>query len=445
MSVIAAAVPSINLRGPIATAASIALAPLNAVINSPVLIFLAALTAMLFRPPDLKILPIDRIAFAVLVCTMALRLCLRRDHPHTCAATWPMLALTLFALVGAIQEPDQSPAWSLVAAKWIVPFTLFHVAGSIFRDRRSLHKLEVFSLIILCYLTFVSVLFLFDAKSLIFPRFILAEGIGIHADRARGPLLQAVANGVCLNILGLIALDSFRRRRLPRILAAALFLAVPLALLATRTRAVWFAAALSVSSLALFGPQRRLRRPAIGLCVLATATSGALLLFDGKATALGDRLRDSSPVEFRLDMYQTGWQMFLEKPLLGWGSEATIQPEIEKRITNFRPERYIFHNTYLELAVERGMVGIALYAWLMFCFFRLTRKSSGSVPDDPHFLDAHFRQLWPFVLFVYLLNASAVVMNYQFVNGFVFTLAGIMSAQDANKRRLCMSHCAIAR
>ena len=34
------------------------------------------------------------------------------------------------------------------------------------------------------------------------------------ADRARGPFLQAVANGVSLNLLGLVALDSFRRRRL---------------------------------------------------------------------------------------------------------------------------------------------------------------------------------------------------------------------------------------
>ena len=438
MNVIAAtAVLSPNLREPTASAIRIVLAPLNAVINSPVLIFLAALTAMLFRPPDLKILPIDRIAFAVLVCTIALRLCLRRDHLHTHAATWPMLALMLLALFGAIQEPDQAQAWSLVAAKWVVPFTLFHVAGSIFRDRRSLHKLEIFSLIILCYLTFVSVLFLFDTKSLIFPRFILAEGIGIHADRARGPLLQAVANGVCLNILGFIALDSFRRGRLPRILAPALFLAVPLALLATRTRAVWCTAALSVASLAFFGPQRRLRRPALALCVIATAAFCGLLLYDGEATALGERLRDSSPVEFRLDMYQAGWQMVLEKPFLGWGSEANVQPEIEKRITSFHPERYLFHNTYLELAVERGIVGIALYGWLMFCLFRLSRKPSDFVPDDSHFLDAHFRQLWPFVLAVYLLNASAVVMNYQFVNGFVFTLAGIMSAQDATRRLDC--------
>jgi hypothetical protein len=31
---------------------------------------------------------------------------------------------------------------------------------------------------------------------------------------------------------------------------------------------------------------------------------------------------------------------------------------------------------------------------------------------------------------VYLLNASFVVMNYQFVNGFIFTIAGLLVAQN---------------
>ena len=37
------------------------------------------------------------------------------------------------------------------------------------------------------------------------------------------------------------------------------------------------------------------------------------------------------------------------------------------------------------------------------------------------------------MLVVYLLNGSAVVMNYQFVNGFLFTIAGILSAQNGTR------------
>jgi len=431
MSANAAAIPKLGIQRAVTSVVSAALAPLLAGISAPVLIFLVALAAMLFRSPALKAFPLDRVAFFVLISIFALRFCLRRERLEAYPATWPLLGLTLLAFWGVLKESNVVEAWSVLAAKWIVPVVLFHVAGSVFRDQSSLRKLEFFSVAALSYLTLVSVLFLFDAKSLIFPRFILDESIGIHADRARGPFLQAVANGVCLNILGLIALDSFRRRVLPGILAAMLCVTVPLALLATRTRAVWLSAGLSIILLASFGPDRRVRRPALAIFVMAAVALGSLLVYDGNTTALRDRLWDRSPVDFRLEMYQAGWQMFTEKPILGWGSETDIQPEIEKRISAFHPERYLLHNSYLELAVERGVIGIGLYAWLMVCFFRLAREHSPG--GERHFVDGQFRKLWPFILGVYLLNASAVVMSYQFVNGFLFTLAGIMSAQDASR------------
>jgi O-antigen ligase len=144
---------------------------------------------------------------------------------------------------------------------------------------------------------------------------------------------------------------------------------------------------------------------------------------------MADRLEDRSPVDFRLVMYRTGWQMFTEKPLTGWGGQ-NLQAEIAQRVWDFHPEYYVFHNTYLELAVERGLLGLGLYAWLMLCLFRLSRTLQASADGEPHFLDSNFRKLWPLLLGVYLLNASAVVMNYQFVNGFLFTIAGILSAQN---------------
>jgi O-antigen ligase len=424
--------PRLRTYQPFAHLGAIALRTLHLALNAPVTIFLLALTAMLFRPPDLKTLPVDRITFIALVAVFALRLCLRRERLQLFPATWPMAALTTLALSGALQEGN-AQAWSLLAAKWIVPFALFHMAGSIFRDRDSLRKLELFSVVVLCYLTLVSLLFLFNLKFLIFPGFILDESIGIHSDRARGPLLQAVANGVCLNILGLIALDCYRRRSVRRFWALLLFVAVPLALLATRTRAVWFAAAVSLLLIIAFARHHRLQRPAIALCSVTALVGCSALIYGAACPGFDDRLRDRSPVEFRLDMYRAGWEMFAEKPIAGWGSEAAIQPEIAKRMTSFRPERYLFHNTYLELGVERGLIGLGLYAWLLVCLFRLATRPRGHFISETHFLDMSFRLLWPAILVVYFLNASAVVMNYQFVNGFFFTLAGILSAQNANR------------
>ena len=106
-----------------------------------------------------------------------------------------------------------------------------------------------------------------------------------------------------------------------------------------------------------------------------------------------------------------------------------MQTEVATRISDFHPEYYVFHNTFLELAVGRGLLALALYGWLILCLFRLARPAKTGFQGPPHFLDSGFRKLWPVILGVYLVNASAVVMNYQFVNGLLFTLAGIMAAQ----------------
>jgi O-antigen ligase len=397
-------------------------------LNLPVAMFLLTMTAMLFRPPDLKCFPIDRLALLALIVLVCLRGLICRELPRIYPATWPLLGLLLVGLWGALSQPYDAQVWSVFAAKYAVPFVCFQVAGLIFADKRSLRTFEIFLLIVLVYLTAISLFALLGASSFIFPGFITDEGIGIHADRARGPFLQAVANGVSLNLLGLIALDSFRRRKLPGIVSAFLFLALPLAIIATKTRAVWLSAALSAAALVSFGSAKRIRRVALALCLLGVMAGGVLLIYRADESSFAERLVDRSPVDFRTEMYSAGWQMFTEKPLFGWGNEWVIQPEIEKRVSSFRPEYYVFHNTFLELAVERGLIGLGLYAWVMICLSRLRKPNAASPEIDAPF--SGVRALWPLLLLVYLINASAVVMNYQFVNALLFTIAGILAADS---------------
>lgn len=402
-------------------------------LNLPALMFLLMLAAMLFRPPDLKALPIDRIAFAAMIALVGLRVLLRRESLRLYSATWPLLGLLLLGFYGALSQPYDPQVWSVFAAKYAVPFVCFHIAGIVFANETSRRELDIFLIAVLIYLSVTSIFFLLDLRSFIFPSFITDEGIGIHADRARGPFLQAVANGLCLNLLGLIALDAFRRRKLPAAFGALLFFAVPIAILATKTRAVWISAFLSVTALVLFASTPRVRKVALGLCIAGAVAAGTLLVYRVNGDSFGERLSDRSPVDFRTEMYRAGWQMFTEKPLLGWGNDWNIQPEVEKHVSSFRPEYYVFHNTFLELAVQSGVLGLSLYAWLMICLLRLRRSDPENVRDGP-FVTPHFRVLWPLLLLVYLLNASAVVMNYQFVNAVMFTIAGILAANSERVR-----------
>jgi O-antigen ligase len=429
MSSIAHPVNRIASTNVFAWAVGMTFRPLHALIVAPSMLFLATLALMLFHPPDFHFHSVDRIALGVLIVVVLLRVCVMQQPMILRGPlTLPMLAMLLLAFWDCLGQRGDAETWSLFAAKWLVPFVLYHLAAYLFDDARSLRHFETFSLIVLGYLSLVAIFFMFDLKALIFPRYILDEGLGIHADRARGPFLQAVANGVTLNLLGLVAFNSFRRGRLRGVLALLFLTALPLAIVATKTRAVWLSFAGSILLLLFFSPSKRLRRACIGLVIAGSlALLSAVACSDG-TTALCERLEERGPVMFRMAIYQAGWEMFLKKPITGWGA-VDMQAGLSKRISDFHQETFFFHNTYLEIAVQYGLVGLVLYLWIVVNLFKLGRKPPG-FSTGQSFLDTEFRALWPLLLGVYFLNGAFVVMNYQFVNGFLFAVAGLLVAQN---------------
>lgn len=396
----------------------------------PSWLFLIFLAAALFRPPGVQFFPFDRIALALLLIVVALRtLALRQMIRLWGEVSWPLVGLLLLSLAGMASQPYDPQAWSVFAAKWFVPFALFHIAGLLLDEPDFLPRFEAFALVVLAYLSFIAIASLIGTRSIIFPTYILDESLGMHADRARGPFLQAVANGVTLNLLGLMALNAFRRGRIRSLPALLLLAILPLAILATKTRSVWLSFAGSVLLLLFRSPDRRLRRACTGLVVAAVMALAACVSVVDSSHSLGERLEDRSPVEFRMAVYEAGWAMFQSKPLLGWGADA-MQAELGKRITDFHQDAFFFHNTYLEILVERGLVGLGLYVWLAVGLFRVGRKRRLSDSSDNSFLDENFRSIWPVFVLVFLVNGSFVVMNYQFVNGLLFAIAGMLAAQN---------------
>jgi O-antigen ligase len=401
---------------------------------APALLFILTMAVMLFRPADYRFHSYDRFAFVLLIFVVLLRSWTMRIPVRIAGPLiWPMFGLLVLALGDALSQPYDPETWGVLAAKWLVPLGLYVLAGHVFEDARSRRQFEVFALLVLGYLSVIAILFMVGATEFIFPRYILDEGLGIHTDRARGPFLQAVANGLALNMLGLIALDSFRRHRLPKVTAVLLLAALPLAILATKTRAVWLSFAGSILWLMFFSPSRCLRRTC--LCLVLGGGLGliAVLSLGNSQMSLRERLEESGPVTFRMAVYQAGWEMFLQKPLSGWGSRA-MQAELSSRISDFHQEQFYFHNTYLEILVQYGVIGLALYGWVLLDLFRLGRRRSGTHSPVGNFPDAQFRSLWPLIVVVYLVNASFVVMNYQFVNGILFVLAAMLAAQNRRDR-----------
>jgi putative inorganic carbon (HCO3(-)) transporter len=412
------------------------LSPLQALMAAPSLLFLAALTAMLLRHPDVAFYEIDRVAFGFLILGVVGRAVVLRQRIFVLErASWPMIGLTALAVAGVLGRPFDCETWSLLASKFIVPFALFHLAGLVFTTERRFRQFEVFALVVLAYLSFTAIAFLVGAKSLIFPRFILDESLGFHVDRARGPLLQAVANGVSLNLLGVLALHACQRGSLRGVKAAVVLASLPIAILATMTRAVWLSFTGTVLALIFLSKNRALRLACVGLVLIAGLGLLVVLSSHEAAGALSDRLEERGPVDYRQAVYAGGWEMFLQRPLAGWGFHQ-MPAELPRHVSGYNEKVLYAHNTYLELLVEHGVVGLALYFWLMWEIWRLGR---GAIPDDEKhgFLDPQFHRMWPILLAVYWLNASMVVMSYQFVNGLLFTMAGMLAAQRRRAEESC--------
>jgi hypothetical protein len=108
--------------------------------------------------------------------------------------------------------------------------------------------------------------------------------------------------------------------------------------------------------------------------------------------------------------------------------------ELARHVSGYKEKELYPHNTYLEILVEHGVFGLALYVWLRWEVFRLGR---GLIPQAEHkgLLNRQFHTLWPVLLAVYWVNAAVVVMNYQFVNGLLFTMAGMLAAQQRRAGR----------
>jgi O-antigen ligase len=425
--------PVVRQDGPLAvfasSAAAVALRPMQLVMATPTLLFLTALAAMVLWNPDIPFHTINRLTFGLLGLGVVGRAMVLKQRVFVMErASWPMIGLTLMALVSMIGRPLDDDTAGVLAAKYLVPFAVFHLAQLVFREERHFRQFEIFALAMLTYLSFTAIAFLVGAHFLVFPSFILDPSLGYHADRARGPFLQAVANGVSLNLLGLLALHAYRRGSARGVKFAVLLGSVPVAVLATMTRAVWLSFAGTVLTLLFLSKNRTLRRASVGLVVVAGVGLTAVLSSSGSSGALRDRLEERQPVVYRQAVYAGGWQMFLDRPLTGWGFHQ-MPAELPRYVSEYRGTVLYPHNTYLEVLVELGLPGLALYVWLMWEFWRLGR---GGIPahENKGFLDAEFHRLWPILLGIYWVNACVVVMSYHFVNALLFTLAGMLAAQQ---------------
>lgn len=316
-------------------------------------------------------LGLDRILFAATLVTVARdwargRLDVRQRFTGVHAALGTLVVWALCSALFAGTLLTVNGAFALLDRLGLVPFAAFLLAPLLFRTPAQRNALLVAFVGLGGYLGTVALLEGVGLRGLVLPTYIGDPSLGIHAERARGPFLEAVANGLGLYLSAVVSFVALRvwRRRAARAAGAAVMLLCLTGTVFTVTRAVWLAVV--VASVAAMMSERGTRRLVLpSLAVAAAVVAGALVLVPGLSEQAASRTTQQQPVWDRYNTNAAAWRIVEERALTGIGWQrfseegpAYLRQADDYPVTGVGIE---VHNVPLSHAAELGLPGAALY------------------------------------------------------------------------------------
>lgn len=376
-------------------------------------------------------LPLDRILIAVGLLSLLVHARSVDDvlggKPQAIHWTLALLALYAFSsavLSGSFGEPDAR--FALLDRFGVVPFILFAVAPAAFATRSQRRILLGTLTATGAYLAYTSILGHIGPESLVWPSYIVDPAIGIHADRARGPFVEAGADGLALFECGvaavILAIDTSHRwlRRACALIVVACAVSIEL----TLTRSIWIGSgiALGVALLAVRETRRYLIPVAAGGLVLVVAILAFVPGFAGDAS---DRENDKQPIWDRKNANSAAVRMIEAKPLLGfgWFSFATENAPYQRIAATYPITRGDLneHNVFLANAVELGLPIALLWAAALVTVLLSAVFSRRGPPN---------LRPWRIGMIAigvqWLIVANFVPLGYAFPNALLWLWAGIL-------------------
>lgn len=320
----------------------------------------------------------DRLLFAAAIVAIVLRAPPVADRPRfrIAGAHWLLALAVAYAIASALVAGtlfESGGFFKLVDAFGILPFLAFLVAPIAFRTPAQ-RRVLLGTLVALGAYLGATVLFdTLNLDALVFPKYILDAGYGIHAGRGRGPFVDAVANGLALYTCGVacvIAVATWRDGAMRAIAAAIGILCVVGAFLSLE-RSVWIGvvAATTVAMLAMPG-MRRYFLPVV--VAVAVAVAGSLAVIPGLSALVSERINDEGTVWDRKNLNRAAINMVEAKPLIGFGWDrfTTYSADYFEQAADYpltaagtigRNTRFGVHNTPLTYAVDLGLIGVTLW------------------------------------------------------------------------------------
>jgi putative inorganic carbon (hco3(-)) transporter len=382
-------------------------------------------------------IPVDRVVIFSGIAAALFKSWRSREVPSVRIRTlhWLMLLLILYAVASAAWSgtlTDHGPLFALIDRLGLVPFLLYLVAPVAFYTSRQRRILAIGLLTLGAYLGLTTLFEVVHLNALVEPKYILNPALGIHADRARGPFLEAGANGLamfeCL-VAAVITFPWWRGRRAKALVIGVILLCAA-GILFTLTRQTWVAA--GAGAIAAMLVNRRLRSLLPIAAVAGTLVVVASLAFvPGLSQSFHQRTSDQGSVWDRLNSDAAAERMALARPALGfgWGDFGTASPPYYRQAATY-PLTAVgdAHNVPLSNAAELGLAGAVL--WLGILIVGLGGPAIRRVQPD---LDS-WRVGLIAVAVAWFVQSNFTPLDYAFDNYIVWLWAGVVLAVRARPR-----------
>ncbi|MEJ2862408.1 O-antigen ligase family protein [Actinomycetospora flava] len=278
------------------------------------------------------------------------------------AISWAALSMVLAGTMGP------GGLFALFDRFGVGLFLVFAIAPCVYWEDESREFLFRVFAVLGIYLSIVSIGQLSGIPSLVWPSYILDPNVGIHIERARGPYVESVANGLMLSYsaafaVGVALVDRSRRWRVAGGVVAAL---CAVGILLTLTRAIWLGAAAAAIAATILIPQlRRLALP--GAVTLILAVGLVYTFVPGVSEGAEARAEDEYPVWDRLNTNSAGARMLESNPVagIGWNNSASKMVEYIRQGDTYPVSvssgQVEIHNVFLSRLAEIGIPGFVLW------------------------------------------------------------------------------------
>ncbi len=197
---------------------------------------------------------------------------------------------------------------------------------------------------------------------------------GARPPRAQGHFYHAIPyGGLLMEVAALgfgLAMAGWGERPVVRVLLVLALAALSFSLWATATRAYMIALLLGCVATVWVAAGWKARALAAAGMIAALAVSAAWVRNQRHVSMFN---ASEAGTEYRLLMWRDGLRLVRQHPLLGIGLDAERSEDNRFHLEAYQqfPQQHgHFHSTFMQVAVNCGLLGLALWTWLMLAYFR---------------------------------------------------------------------------